>query len=229
MRNTRRKQIHLLREQEEKLSSQITALEKELEILQNEHYSLLRELCKLETAEETKKFTRSITKINHENSIGVYLDRDTRTTPIIDSFVLSEKDFLVLRQMFRLEPSWKYVSLVIAKNKGNINFSYSGLTMTDLKKVAGNCVSRDYVSKMSESSRLYPLYSELLRVGKKVAIMDGPIRFEKPCILGGQTFNDQTGFGRIYCGEELVDKGKEYGSTTDFMIIGVWSGSQTDT
>ena len=218
----RRKRIRLLQEQEETLKSQIAERKKELDALYDEHSSLVEEIRELEMAEEASRFTKTVSKINKENSMVIHLNKYSKTTPIMDSFAFSDKEFLVFRHVFRLAPSWKYISLIVAKNKEDINYAYSGLTMTDLKSAVGSYVSKDCVEEMSERNRLYPLYLELVRIGKKVAMMDGPIRFDKPCLLRGQTFEDQSGFGWVYCGEELVHRGRDYGDATRFMIIGVW-------
>lgn len=204
----RRQRIRSLREQEETLKVQIAELEAELGVLQNEQSTLVGQIRELEMAEEASRLTKTVSKINEENSMVVHLNKYSRTTPIMDSFTFSDKDFLVFRHIFRLAPSWKYISLIVVKNKEDINYAYSGLTMTDLKTAMGSYVSKDRVEEMSERSRLYPLYLELSRIGKKVAMMDGPIRFDKPCLLRGQTYEDQRGFGWAYCGEELVYRGK---------------------
>lgn len=223
----RRQQIRLLQEQVEALNIQIAELEEKLDELQAEQNALWQQKHKLEKAEEASRFTKMVSKITPENSTVVPLYSYTKTTPIMDAFAFSDKDFLVFHNLFRLAPSWKYVSLIVAKNRTDVNYNYSGLTMTDLKKAAGTHVSKSLVEQIPKSDRLYPLYLELARVGKKVAMMSGPIRFDTPCMLGGQTFREQTGFGREYCGEEVVRYGREYGETTKFMIIGVWVESNS--
>lgn len=221
----RRRLIRLLQAQEETLNVQIAELEEKLDELLSEQNSIRRQKRTLEMAEESSKLTKMVSKVNKDNSTVVHLYSSTRTTPIIDNFAFSDKDFLVFRHLFRLSPSWKYVSLIVVKNRTGINYTYSGLTMTDLKKAAGTHVSKNLVEQFPKSDRLYPLYLELARISEKVAMTSGPIRFDTPCMLGGQTFREQTGFGWEYCGEEVVRYGREYGETTKFMIIGVWVDS----
>lgn len=155
----RRQRIRILQEQEESLNAQITELEEKLEELQAEQNSLWQEKRKLEMAEEASRFTKTVSKINEENSTVVHLYAHTKTTPIMDAFAFSDKDFLVFRHLFRLAPSWKYVSLIVAKSRAGINYTNSNLTMTDLKKAAGTHVSKNLVEQMPKSDRLYPLYS----------------------------------------------------------------------
>lgn len=221
----RRNLIRLLQAQEEVLNVRIAELEEKIEELLSEQNSIRQQKHTLEMAEESSKLTKMVSKVNKENSTVVHLDSHTRTTPIIDNFAFSDKDFLVFRHLFRLSPSWKYVSLIVAKNRTGVNYTYSGLTMTDLKKAAGTIVSHNLVEQLPKSDRLYPLYLELAGISEKVAMTSGPIRFDTPCMLGGQTFREQTGFGWEYCGEEVVRYGREYGETTKFMIIGVWVDS----
>ena len=218
----RRQKIRALQEQEKTLDTQIEELEAKLGELLDEKTALSEQIRELEMAEEASRFTKTVSKINKENSMVESLYEYTKTTPIMDAFASSDKEFLVFRNIFRLAPSWKYVSLIVTKSRGGVKYAHSNLTMTDLKKASGTHISRNLVDYMPESDRLYPLYLELTRVGKKAAMMEGPIRFDKPCLLGGQTYRDQTGFGWEYCGEELVHRGREYGETTKFMIIGIW-------
>lgn len=160
--------------------------------------------------------------MSKENSMVVKLDQYTKTTPIMDEFVFSDKKFLIFRHLFRLSPSWKHISLIIAKSSGGINYVHSNLTMTDFKKAAGTIVNKNLVGAMTKNNRLYPLYSELTRIENKVATGNGAIPLDMPCLLGGQTFREQVGLGWEYCGEELIHQGKEYGETTKFLIIGIW-------
>lgn len=214
----RRQKIRALQEQEKILDTQIEELEAKLGELQDEKAALSEQIRELDMAEEASRFTKTVSKINKENSMVESLYEYTKTTPIMDAFASSDKEFLVFRNIFRLAPSWKYVSLIMAKSRGGVKYAHSNLTMTDLKKASGTHISRNLVDYMPESDRLYPLYLELTRVGKKAAMMEGPIRFDKPCLLGGQTYRDQTGFGWEYCGEELVHRGREYGETTSAPV-----------
>lgn len=221
----RRQKIRLLQEQTESMNSQIVELEAKLEELQDKRNYLWREQRELEMEEEASRFTKTVSKLNEDNATVVHLYQHTKTTPIMDAFAFSDKEFLVFRHLFRLAPSWNYVSLIVAKSRSGINYTDSKLTMTDLKKAAGTHVSKNLVAQMPESDRLYPLYLELTKIAKKVSMIHGAIRFDKPCILGGQTYREQTGYGWEYCGEEVVRYGREYGETMKFMIIGVWVDS----
>lgn len=123
--------------------------------------------------------------------------------------------------------------LVIAKEPALWNDSTpdnSALTMTDLKKEIS---ARGYFNRLrihadywSESKRLGALHGQLrglLRKAEALAIQGDEqvaIPFETACRIGGQTFEDQTGFGWEYNGPYLVYEGKQYGETTSFYIIG---------
>ena len=219
----RRQTIRTLEERNEHLASKILDLETQLGVLHSEKESLEIQIAELKKAEEASRLTKTVKNVNEANSMVVDLYESTKTTPIMELFSRSDKEFLVFRHMFRLAPSWKYVSLIVAKNKADVKYHQSGLTMTDLKKVSRMHVSRNLISSFPSDDRLYPLFLELVRVGKKVESQGGLIRFDRPCLLGGQTYNDQTGFGWEYCGEKLVHRGKEYGETTKFLIIGVYA------
>ena len=221
MGSKRRQAIRALEEEYNDVVSQIQILEEQWKVMNDAKLSLKHQITELEEAEEASRFVKTIKSVNMENTMVVELHEDTKTTPIIDAFAYSDKEFLMFRNMFRVAPSWKLVSLVVARSKGGMKYHDSNLTMTVLKKASRMYISRNLAEAYSES-RLYPLFMELARIGKKVEMQDGPIRFDKPCLLGGQTFQDQTGFGREYHGEYLVDRGKEYGGTTKFMIIGVY-------
>lgn len=93
--------------------------------------------------------------------------------------------------------------------------------MTDLKKNIRAFISETSRSYLQTGSRLYPLYRELVAASKKDVNKGDIVPFERPCLIGGQTFSDQTGFGSEYYGGDLVYQGKEYGETTKFLMIGV--------
>lgn len=223
----RQQKIRQLREQEIFLNTQIAELEAKLKKCHGELSSIHKQRCELEIVEETARYVQKVSKLNEENSIAVELDPQTKTTPIMDAFMSSNKEFLVFRHLFRLSPSWKQISLIVAKSTGGINYMQSNLTMTDLKRAAGTLVSKNLTTQMSKNSRLYPLYIELTKIENKVARMHGAIHLDIPCLLGGQTYREQCGYGWEYCGEELIHQGKEYGETAKFMIIGVWVDTDT--
>lgn len=203
------------------IDDQIEQVQAELERLTDERRECEQELIKVEKAENTEKLLNSIFEMTEENTRSECLYRDTATTPIIDQFVNSDKRFLVFQRAFCLSSAWKYVSLVIAKSRSGINYDNNGLVMTDLKKAVGKVVFESTFHYIRETSRLYPLYRELIAVDEKTLTKGEMVPFERACLIGGQTYGDQIGFGSEYWGPGLVLKGKEYGETTKFVIIGV--------
>ena len=203
------------------IDDQIKKLEAEIENLTSEQCKYEQELIKVERAERTTKLLNSIFEITEENTQFQQLNRYTATTPIMDKFAKSDKRFLVFKQAFYLSPAWKKVSLVITKSGLGINYDYNGLVLTDLKKAIGKTVFESSYDFLEDDSRLFPLYRELIAVGKKMPAKGEIVPFERVCLIGGQTYEDQTGFGSEYYGSDLVYEGKEYGETTKFCIIGV--------
>lgn len=208
-----------------KLDEKIQALEAELDQLGEQRWDIDAEITSIEKQENTQSLLECIFKISPENAMRVQLDSGTKTTPIMEEFCHSQKDYLVFEQLFwmRTDRSWNRVSLVVAKCRGRLNMRGSNLTMTDLKKMAGCSITEDALRWVKEAERAYPLYQELSGIAKK--LRDGTVSnvmpFELPCLLKGQTFSNQTGYGSRYCGEELTHEGTLYGETTSFLMIGV--------
>lgn len=203
------------------IKQKIIELETQLKSLNKERSDLEQELHQTIIAERTAETLRRIHEVSDENTMRMRLYADTRTTPIMDSFVSSEKEFLVFENAYTLSECGKRVSLVIVKSKQKVNCSDNGLTMTDLKKSVGEHVSENSLKYLRETVRTYPLFRELVSVDQKAPKTGARVAFKVPCLLGGQTYKDQVGFGSEYCGEELVYQGKNYGETTKFLIIGI--------
>lgn len=203
------------------INDQIKKLKADIKSLENNRQKYEQEINKVETAEKTEELLNSIFEITKDNTQSERLSPTTRTTPIIDKFAKSDKQFLVFTRAFRLGIIWKQVSLVIVKSGLNINYDSNGLVLTDLKKAVGDIVYESSPNFLNEDSRLFPLYRELITVSKKMPAKGEIVPFEKVCLIGGQTYDDQTGFGSEYYGSDLVYQGKEYGETTKFSIIGV--------
>ncbi len=203
------------------IDDKIKELEAEIESLAIERRECEHEIKKVESAEKTAELLNSIFEITKENTQFHRLHHNTKTTPIIDQFANSDKRFLVFTRAFCLLPAYRRVSLVITKSGSGINYEYSGLVLTDLKKNVESWVSESSYSRLPENSRLFPLYRELGTVCKKVHAKGERVPFERVCLIGGQTYSNQTGFGSEYCGSDLVYAGREYGETTKFSMIGV--------
>ncbi len=161
----RRQKIRLLREQEEILKSKITELEAELDAVQGEQASLLGQIRELEMAENASRFTKTVSKINKDNALEAYLNERTKTTPIMDSFVSSNKEFLVFRNIFRLTPSWKYVSLIVAKSKGEMNYTSKIIQNEIYEEFTYHALRHTHASKLYEAGLNEKFISE--RMGHK--------------------------------------------------------------
>lgn len=215
---------NIIKKHIEDVGSRISETEELLRSLKHEKRELEEELHEIERAEMTQNYLQSINLLSDDNSTRVRLSMQTRTTPIIDSFYTSDKKFLVFDKAFILFNGWKDISIVIAKAMAGINYKDNGMTMTDLKKCYGKYIRESSLENRSGDNRLYPLYEELIKISATPLKSGDVIPFSIPCMLRGQTYVDQTGFGSEYYGAKLVHKGKEYGETTKFFIIGVRIG-----
>lgn len=203
------------------LQKRIKEIKTTIAKLTNEKEKLEKELCTIEKREATSILLQSISQVSQENSICKVLTHSTKTTPIMDKFYESDNLFLIFKEAFRVSFScYKSVSLVITKSKYGVLHHNSGLTMTDLKQKTGAIISERALSYLPKESRLLPLYQEIIKIDETNLISGNKVPFDIPCLLGGQTFRNQSGFGSEYNGDTLVYS-KEYGETTKFLIIGV--------
>ncbi len=200
----------------------ILEIEKEIEHLEKEKTALQDNVKKYSIEENTRAYLNAVFSVNQENAMHVRLYADTKTTPIMDDFYSSEKQFLVFDRAFFRGRDLTRLSLVVSKMSArDVAVLNSGLTMTDLKKTVGIGISDYTINYYKETGRLYPLIKELIRVTSLISEDDGAIPFETPIRLGGQTYANQTGFGSEYNGDIQVYQGTLYGETTGFCIIGV--------
>ena len=198
--------------------AEICAATEQLKAEEKELKKLLQELT---VKENTKSYLMKIQQVNEDNSMVIRLYQDTRTTPIMDQFYSSYREFLVFRDAFTVGNSWTSVSLVVAKYAPSISMIDSGLTMTDLKKTVGLVVTENTLKYRKESERTYSLLKQLLDVEEAISAGTDRAAFESPIRLGGQTFKNQCGYGSIYEGTTMITQGTLYGETTGFYIIGV--------
>ena len=180
---------------------------------------------------DTEQLLQSISHISDDNSMHVRLFSDSATTPIMDRFEKSDKEFLIFDKFCVAYPNAegtsfrdkKYISLIITRSSNKVWGRDNGLTMTNLKKRSGISLRRNMLQRLTENTenRLYPLHDELLDAYDKIFSGDEYIPFGLPCCLHGQTYANQTGYGNIYNGEDLVEEGTLYGETTEFLILGI--------
>ena len=209
-------------------NKEISDLQKELaditltiESLIERRKKVEKELELAQKKQNTDDLMREIFKVTDKNSVLVSLGEKTKTTPIMDHFVHSGKKFLVLKDMFILIPSRRFVSLVLVKGTAlDVEYKPSELTMTNLKENSRRYISKDSLKYVSQTDRFYPLFEELSKLCGLELKKDlkCPIN---PCEIRGQTFSNQSGYGSEYCGEFLVREGTRYGETTKFFAIGV--------
>lgn len=200
------------------LKGKIHTLECELEKLEDREYELKQALEQEYKRQRTQAYLKDIAEVTPDNSIYVHLCSDTKTTPIMDKFYHSNKSYLIFDRIFTLswQGGFQPISLIISKRWGDIDYHYSRLTMTDLKKSAGSFVSKRSLDFLNEDSRKYPLYYELILILERLQSGENEniMTFQSPCILGGQTYSNQSGYGSEYCGDDLIHQGTLYGETT---------------
>lgn len=212
------------------LDNEINVLKEQLASLEQQKKKLQKQIDRIDYQKNTEVALHLIEAITPQNSREIRLDYKTKTTPVMDSFYHSTDDYLILKSIYEAfgsshNSSSKWFSLIIVKRKsvqGTIYVQKTGLTMTDLKKSLPN---REFHSSDDElDERLSALYDEVRKIRQRdmTQFKKGQcIPFENICYLGAQTYQNQTGYGSEYYGNELVHEGTLYGETTGFLIIGV--------
>lgn len=210
-------------------NAKIQELFRQLNILWEKIYEYQR-------AENTERILKSGYSISQDNSTREQLRSNTRTTLIMDKFSNSEKQFLIFHNQFHIpHPTYNFysipVSLVVTKmpdrpnyigETNEINCVYNKLTMSILKSKARMRISSEILERIPDDDRAHGLYQEILAVTKQNVLAGGYFPFKKPHELGGQTYEEQSGFGWEYSGPNLVREGRQYGETKKFLIIGIY-------
>lgn len=203
------------------LDKDIQQQQEAIKELENERDKLKSKISEIDRQAKTEMFLGCAHELTDENSRKVWLNSSTGTTRVMDSFNNSDKQFLVFRNMFAYKQKKKWVSLVVVRKEPGISYINTRLTMTDLKKECRTYISKQRINRIGKNSRIYPLLLELYNLPIDALTPEKSIlSFEKPCLLGGQTYSDRTGYGWEYHGGNLVYVGTEYGETTKFLIIG---------
>ena len=205
----------------------IQEIRKEIANLRKEEMKLKRLVAEIAKSQKTNLVLNDFAHLTEESEMRVRLHSDTRTTPIMDDFYFSKKDFLIFERIFQVNTGtrmgWLDVSLIVRRGTPEVSVIDDGLTMTDLKKISGAVLSRNYFPKQS---RQYSLIEEMLNAANKISDMQRIVPFEHAVRLGGQTYKNQTGYGSEYRGETLVVQGTLYGETTGFYVIGIEAGKK---
>ena len=208
-----------------------TMTEKELQEIDARIAEL--EAQKLKIDEEISHLRRKIGEskmaaamdVTPENSMRVWLDTNTRTTLIMSEFYNSNKKFLVIPQIIFLtfDPLvTTNIALVITKYNCGIQYTDSGMTITDLKQNGNFLVTQiKEIATSNFKNRMSALYRELYKVVTKPINSGDKILFEHPVRLGAQTYDNQMSYGKTYYDYSSCNGGILNSETTGFIIIGI--------
>lgn len=219
----------------EKIPEPTEELQTEILELCRRHKELADKRSEYQRAENTEMLLKSGRNFTQDNSVSTVLNSRTKTTPIIHSFVWSDKKYLILKYVFLLPPAIRHASLIVTKTpsslafdllreENRINYVSTSITISDLKSKSGLRITQDILERVSEyeKNKMYYLYKELIAIGKKNISAGGYFPFTIPVEFGAQTFDDQRDFGWEYNGRTVVKVGKQYGETKKFLIIGIY-------
>ncbi len=160
-----------------------------------------------------------------------------KTIPLVDSFITSEFDFLILNHQFALKftghSSW--VSLIVAKlqyeyyrdeMQGDywsfVDYEFSDLTLTKLKGDVRTYINTEWFIRNVDQN--YPHLMGIADIfGKqapKVPLSQDRVFFlDKYIALNAQSSEERSGFGSYIDDGKLV-QGTLYGETRTFMVVG---------
>lgn len=166
-----------------------------------------------------------------EDGISGFLRSGCKTTKVMDYFYHSEKNFLILREVYPFvfsEPyRWVNVSLIISKSVDCPKIEESCPTMTEIKRISSlkQKIYADDTERVLARvpERMRPLTSGILDVlsNESITESDETFIFKVPFRIGGQTYDDQTGYGSYYEGDDCIYEGTYYGQTTSFYVVGI--------
>ena len=170
-------------------------------------------------AEATELCQSSLT-LNEENSYYVELTKTTSTTPIVTEYCNSNKKFMVLNAFMGLSYSTTF-SYIIAKSEKRILEMHEDIpTMTELKMVSGK-----YITDV-DTPRMQLLKNNIIKIFKKKENVSAGliIPLSTPCLIGGQSAKDQSGYGWSWdwswaSGNPI--EGTFYGEMSGFYVIGI--------
>lgn len=169
----------------------------------------------------TKALLKSVYSVSSLNSMVVTVDKSTSTTLLMGQFDASDKKFLILKD-FLSSISTKTLkkqsfSLIIAKRLDWIRASRqsSGLTMTNLRKLNGACITRRIDKRWEKELRLQPLMTELVKIISGGIEKTGAIPFDIPIGLEAQAIPQYWSYIKHYA---VVPFGE---TNCGLMIIGI--------
>ena len=184
-----------------------------------------------ELQERYRKDMQEAIKNLPEDGIFGFLRSGCKTTKVMDYFYHSEKNFLILREVYPFvfsEPyRWVNVSLIISKSVDCPKIEESCPTMTEIKRISSlkQKIYADDTERVLARvpERMRPLTSGILDVlsNEPITESDETFIFKVPFRIGGQTYDDQTGYGSYYDGDVCLYEGTYYGQTTSFYVVGI--------
>lgn len=152
--------------------------------------------------------------ISREICEVVYLKKTTETTPIMDEFWNSKKDYLIIRNFFTYKNN--LLSLIVCKSlKQKVKKINKPFIITELKKCSGQDIYSSYPKE------IVPLIIAIKKAINKVEYKAGDVcPFDSPIVFGAQTYADQASsiddLFRLF-GEQS----HQFGEVTWFYIVGV--------
>lgn len=228
------------------VNEDIDACETELYDLEERHESRYKKLMILAEKKIGAEFCLECAKLEKDilredasaTALKADLSNTPKTIPLVDKFLSSDFDFLILNHQFALTFPGKWsswVSLIIAKTRVeyyrnelrgdfwvSVDYEDSDLTLTKLKRNARTFINTEQFLKNID--RYYPYLKGVADVFGKQApksplSQDRVFFLENYIALNAQSSEERTGYGSYTEDGNLV-QGTLYGETRSFMIVG---------
>lgn len=164
----------------------------------------------------TQDFTNIIYNVTEKNSYSAFLERGTKTTPIMDKLLDEKTNFLLL--------TIDHYSYVHIDNRGMIGIKY-----VVIDQFVQNLICNDFDATITDikcNDTMLPraMHDDAERILKATYITqihEGVVfPFKVPYSFKAQNSTHQTGFGNYYEWGELVYEGTKYGDTSRYYVIG---------
>ena len=172
------------------------------------------------------KYFKAIEDVKNKKNIFIgELNKNIKTTELLDGFYESKNDFLILRNQFYLDKNKCYISMILTNlyiDAEYINEEFTFYndipTFTELKNSKGKSVFINQISRMND------LASELIDYDLFHEIKTGDfINLSKPYIVGGQNKYNRIGYGNIYSDGILIKEGTKYGEVSYYFVLGFFA------
>lgn len=225
------KDIEILKSELVQLKKQRDELDAQIKVLNDKRDKIDKECSIRKGKIESYKLLHSLENVNDSNSMTVFLRSNTQTTPMLDEFYNSDKEFLVLKWILSAPKSSYFDDdilgdLVIVRYDFATSKCYSSspLTITDLKKCGridykfaekATIVDHKYHSSKELTERCFSLCLDLKSIFEKHPKRGDKCLFSCPIEISGQLYDDQENIG-FHDYDDITF----YGQTTPFLIIG---------